>query len=317
MKMVLFDSNFNWIKDINLLYYNTTFLPTYVKAYDKGLLVYCSFNNVLFFDWNGKMLWNKFIYNISAIDLWFYYDEENDLLFHVSNNGLGLLIDSKDAAPVVKEDPETFLTGNKIKEFLTKKKINNIVVNGNTLLKDNKQVIIDGCIETDMDGNKYYVASNNSLRIYKNETMLGAFKFASNTPSIYRSNLPAISKTGDFYLLDYTDGNEVCVYRLKNFWDAGLATVWKKSKETNVAVDKIMSCNDNLRLRKEEATSSAIVTTMMKGTKVKIIKIGKAEKIDGISSNWVQVEIQAGGKDRDGKPIAQGTSGWCYGGYLE
>jgi len=29
------------------------------------------------------------------------------------------------------------------------------------------------------------------------------------------------------------------------------------------------------------------------------------------------VEVQAGAKDRDGKPIAAGTTGWCFGGYLQ
>ena len=81
--------------------------------------------------------------------------------------------------------------------------------------------------------------------------------------------------------------------------------------------NKIMKCNENLRLRKEEATGSEVITTMQKGTKVKVIKLGKAETIDGISSNWVQIEIQSGAKDRDGKQIAPGTTGWCYGGYLE
>ena len=89
------------------------------------------------------------------------------------------------------------------------------------------------------------------------------------------------------------------------------------SIKTNVSVNRIMRATDNLRLRKEEATSSAIITTMQKGTMVKILKLGKAETIDGISSNWVQIEVQSGAKDRDGKPITPGTTGWCYGGYLE
>ena len=86
--------------------------------------------------------------------------------------------------------------------------------------------------------------------------------------------------------------------------------------KTNVAVNMKMSCADNLRLRSEEAISSKIITTMAKGTKVKILKLGKAETIDGINSNWVQVEILSGAKDKDGKAIKPGTTGWCYGGYL-
>ena len=79
----------------------------------------------------------------------------------------------------------------------------------------------------------------------------------------------------------------------------------------------ILKSNDNLRIRKEETTSSGIITTINKGTKVKILKIGKEDNIDGINSNWVQVEIQSGSKDKDGKEIKAGTVGWCYGGYLE
>jgi hypothetical protein len=73
----------------------------------------------------------------------------------------------------------------------------------------------------------------------------------------------------------------------------------------------------NLRLRSTENTSSTVITTMRKGTAVKIIKTGGQDTIDGITSNWVQVEVQAGAKDRDGKTINAGTTGWCFGGYLE
>lgn len=90
----------------------------------------------------------------------------------------------------------------------------------------------------------------------------------------------------------------------------------QKSK-TNVTVNKIMTVNENLRLRKAEITSSEIITTMQAGTKVKIIALGKHEVIDGISSNWVRVEVQSDAKDRDGNPIKAGTIGWYYGGYLE
>lgn len=56
---------------------------------------------------------------------------------------------------------------------------------------------------------------------------------------------------------------------------------------------------------------------MSAGTKVKIFEVGKAETIEGISSNWIKIEIQSGAKDKDGKSIKKGTVGWCYGGYLK
>ena len=74
--------------------------------------------------------------------------------------------------------------------------------------------------------------------------------------------------------------------------------------------------SDNLRLRSSGSTAGKHVVTIGKGTQVKVLSIGAEQTIDGITSNWVQVEVQAGAKDRDGKPIAAGTTGWCFGGYL-
>lgn len=97
---------------------------------------------------------------------------------------------------------------------------------------------------------------------------------------------------------------------------AAVQTV-KATPSTNVAQNKTMTVKDNLKLRSGEATTTPVLTVMQAGTKVKILELGKAEKIDGIKSNWVKVEVQKGAKDRDGKPIKKGTVGWCYGGYLK
>ena len=78
-----------------------------------------------------------------------------------------------------------------------------------------------------------------------------------------------------------------------------------------------MTVSENLKLRSSEATSTQVLTVMSAGTKVKILELGKSEIIDGISSNWVKVEVLSNAKDRDGKPIKKGTVGWCYGGYLK
>ena len=91
----------------------------------------------------------------------------------------------------------------------------------------------------------------------------------------------------------------------------------KSTSTTNVTKNKIMLVNENLKLRSGEATSTQVLTVMSAGTKVKILELGKAETIDGISSNWVKVEVQSGAKDKDGKSIKKGTVGWCYGGYLK
>ncbi len=86
---------------------------------------------------------------------------------------------------------------------------------------------------------------------------------------------------------------------------------------TNVTKNKTMLVAENLKLRSGEATSTQVLTVMSAGTTVRVLELGKAEIIDGISSNWVKVEVQFDAKDRDGKPIKAGTIGWCYGGYLK
>ena len=85
---------------------------------------------------------------------------------------------------------------------------------------------------------------------------------------------------------------------------------------SNVAPNKTMTVKENLKLRSGEIITTSVLAIMRVGTKVKILTLGKQATIDDITSNWVQVEVQAGAKDRDGKPITAGTTGWCFGGYL-
>ncbi|MEE3313480.1 MAG: SH3 domain-containing protein [Treponema sp.] len=84
-----------------------------------------------------------------------------------------------------------------------------------------------------------------------------------------------------------------------------------------LAVGMVLRSDSNLRLRSSENTDSSIITTMNAHTKVKILRIGRADESEGVESNWVLVEILPGGKDRDGKRIPDGTAGWCFGGFLE
>lgn len=64
--------------------------------------------------------------------------------------------------------------------------------------------------------------------------------------------------------------------------------------------------DDRLRLRKNEDTSSEIITTMEKGTEVKVLEYGKFEVIDGAAGYWVYVQ-----------PKGSKKKGWCFGGFLE
>jgi len=111
--------------------------------------------------------------------------------------------------------------------------------------------------------------------------------------------------------------------KLEHPWSnpvTGLYDTSVRSGETaafsNAALKKTMSVKENLKLRSGEATTTSVLAVMSAGTRVKILTLGKQATIDGITSNWVQVEVQAGAKDRDGKAIAAGTRGWCFGGYL-
>ena len=81
-------------------------------------------------------------------------------------------------------------------------------------------------------------------------------------------------------------------------------------------VNGVYRAKDNLRLRAKEDISGEIITTMQAGTYVRILSLGKEETIDGITDNWVEVELQFGANDTEGKLI-HGEVGWCFGGYLK
>ena len=81
-------------------------------------------------------------------------------------------------------------------------------------------------------------------------------------------------------------------------------------------VNGVYRAQDNLRLRVNENTSGEIITTMKAGTYMIILSLGKEETIDGITDNWVEVELQTGARNLEGDVIT-GTVGWCFGGYLK
>ena len=82
------------------------------------------------------------------------------------------------------------------------------------------------------------------------------------------------------------------------------------------AVGKTATVTENLRLRTDDKTMAEVVTTLAAGTRVKVLAPGREDTIDGIASNWVQVEVLDGAKDKDGNAIEAGTVGWLFGGYL-
>ena len=82
------------------------------------------------------------------------------------------------------------------------------------------------------------------------------------------------------------------------------------------AVGKTATVTENLRLRTDDNMTAEVVTTLSAGTCVKVLAHGKEDTIDGIASNWVQVRVLGGAKDKDGNAIEAGTVGWLFGGYL-
>ena len=82
----------------------------------------------------------------------------------------------------------------------------------------------------------------------------------------------------------------------------------------------LMYCNDNLRLRTKPSVynpESKVIVSMKKGTKVKVVqKYNWPGYIDGVVSDWVEVEVIEDSFDKDGKPLPKGTRGWCFGAYL-
>ena len=103
------------------------------------------------------------------------------------------------------------------------------------------------------------------------------------------------------------------IEKLQKYFATGINTFKTVSTLSEL---KIMKTSDNLRLRSSGSTAGKPVVTIGKGTQVKVLAVGAEQTIDGITSNWVQVEVLTGAKDRDGKAIAVGTRGWCFGGYL-
>ena len=82
------------------------------------------------------------------------------------------------------------------------------------------------------------------------------------------------------------------------------------------AMGKTAVVTENLRLRTDDKTTAQVIATLAAGTRVKVLASGREDTIDGITSNWVQVSVLDGAKDKDGNAIETGTKGWLFGGYL-
>ncbi len=87
--------------------------------------------------------------------------------------------------------------------------------------------------------------------------------------------------------------------------------------ETEFKLYQDMLVTENLRLRTPAYDGRKVITVLNAGSKVKVIDIGNEETVDGIKSNWVEVEVQKEATDKDGNEVKYGVVGWCFGGYLK
>ena len=274
------------------------------------------------FDFDGKLNFKISVSNIlgssQLSDYLFYYDEETDILFLQDKNDqlysiINPSLDEEQNKKNFKTPEETLenIKNGTYGSSLNLTEYNELLVNG--VRHNFKGERINNHDYRVVDGTRVFINYPDHVKKIP----------CSDTNNTEQIESIAIHPSGDIYVLrmNWTT-NTHNLYRIENTWDPQWRKEWYENHETenvsqnilstNLTVNKEMTCSDNLRLRSEEATSSRVITTMQKGTKVKILKLGKSETIDGISSNWVQVEVLVGGKE-----IKVGTVGWCYGGYLE
>jgi len=179
------------------------------------------------------------------------------------------------------------------KKYLNKNAIESAVFRGGNLSKAYNREI--NTLYFKFDGDYLYIYLEDK------KTLLTTYYAYDETE--YKCLKNAI-KTNQFNMNDYTmprHADGTCDYETTMRLQSG----------------KRYRASDNLRLRSSGSTAGKPVVTIVKGTQVKVLAVGAEQTIDNLTSNWVQVEVQAGAKDRDGKPIAAGTTGWCFGGYLQ
>lgn len=89
--------------------------------------------------------------------------------------------------------------------------------------------------------------------------------------------------------------------------------------EKTVIVKKntVMTVSELTALTLEPGENAPHVTSVVQGTKVKILKVGKKATLHGRTSNWVYVNFPEGGKNHKGENIYDKAEGWLFGGFLE
>lgn len=262
---------------------------------------------------NDKTLLEKFEKYYADYDKWRYFtDWDNDDWFAEQRT---LMLDFGNSFFII----NGFNSFNGALNFVINKISDNKLYTTCTLSRSNRyEYQLPKTIQDDFLNNQTYIFT------YKMDGDYLYLKYEDKTLVFCRSNIELLRQIKDLYLEKINNISKViypCHSDGSCDFDESKTTVAIQTANaiasTNVSKNKTMFVNENLKLRSGEATSTQVLSVMSAGTKVKILELGKAETIDGISSNWVKVEVQKGAKDRDGNPIKAGTVGWCYGGYLK
>ena len=319
-KIFFIDENFQIKRIIDIK--TNTHLHTF-QTVGSNILI-GNYTDAFYINNNGEELFRVKIYSIlneynGTDGNWFnacYYDEKSDIIFFTAkHNKLHCILN-----PTLdeKQNKSNFYTSGE-----TQKLLEDGLYAPHLTLNEYNYLFIDGIRyrwgATAYETKKYICTLNQEMKYIRLFDRKDSNLIYYTIPENEEVESITYHPNGDWYFLTINWSTNVhALWRIENTWDSQWREQWDGEHVVGkVAVNKKMVCNDNLRLRSEEATSSNIITTMSKGTKVKILKLGKAEKIDGINSNWVQIEILSDAKDKDGKSIKTGTIGWCYGGYLE
>lgn len=93
--------------------------------------------------------------------------------------------------------------------------------------------------------------------------------------------------------------------RIKNDTADLSKIVFPRRGYKTAVVGETYKTTDNLRSRDKAGTGGSIISTLPKGTEVKILEVGKKEIIEKTEANWVRVSLDGG------------KQGWVFGGYLE
>lgn len=70
-------------------------------------------------------------------------------------------------------------------------------------------------------------------------------------------------------------------------------------------------------IREESKVKSTLIAKIGSGSKVIVKKIGRKETINGITSNWVKINIVPGAENGRGYKLPEYIKGWLFGGNLE